>query len=135
VVASVTAVAANVGLNAWLHPHYGYRVLALGTALSALVNCAILYGAFHRRIAPIPHGVLLRYLLRIAVAAAVMGAATWGTWYGIDQLLGRAGFWVRLVEALVPVAVGAGVYAAACAALRVEELEQFTARLRRRLRR
>jgi putative peptidoglycan lipid II flippase len=135
VVASVSAVAANVALNAALHPHHGYRVLALGTALSALINCAILYGAFHRRIAPIPHGVLVRYLLRIGLAAGVMGVATWGTWYGIDQLLGRHGFWVRLIEAMVPVAVGAAVYAAACAALRVEELEQFTGRLRRRLRR
>ncbi len=135
VVASVCAVAANVGLNAALHPDHGYKILALGTALAALINCAILYIAFHRRIAPIPHGALLRYLLRIGLAAGVMGVATWGTWYGLDQVLGHRGFWVRVVEALVPVAVGAGVYALACAALRVEELEQFTGRLRRRLRR
>lgn len=133
VYASVSAVAANVGLNVWLHPIYGYEVLALGTALSALVNCAILYVAFHRRITPIPHLALLVYLLRVGLAAAVMGAATWGAAELLDGQLGHRSFVARCVDALVPVAVGAGVYVLACAVLKIEELEQFAGKLRRRL--
>ena len=112
---------------------YGYRVLALGTALSAILNFArSCTSTFHRRIAPIPHGALVRYLLRIGLAAAVMGAATWATWYGLDHVLGQHGFAVRVTDALVPVAVGAAVYAAACSVLRVEELDQFVGRVQRR---
>ena len=134
-VASIAAVAANVALNVALHPRYGYRILALGTALSMLVNCTILYIAFHRRIAPLPHGELVRYLARVIVAAAVMGGVTWAVWYGLDTLLGRDGLAVRAALALVPVAAGAAVYAGACAVLRIEELDQFAGKLRRRLRR
>jgi putative peptidoglycan lipid II flippase len=133
VAASLAAVVANLALNVVLHPHYGYRVLALGTSVAMLVNCAVLYVAFHRRIAPLPHLALLAYLVRIGIAAAIMGGATWGTWYGLDRVLGHHGFGVRAVEAMVPVVVGAAVYALACALLRVEELEQLSAKLRRRL--
>ncbi len=133
VIASVTAVAANVALNLVLHPIYGYRILALGTALAALVNCAILYVAFHRRIAAIPHARLFFYLLRIGLAAAVMGGATWLVARLLDDQLGHGSFATRCAGALVPVAVGAGVYALACAVLRVEELDQFVGKLRRRL--
>lgn len=135
VMASITAVAANVGFNVLMHPGHGYRILALGTALAALVNCAILYVAFHRRIAPIAHRELVGHLARIGAAAAVMGAAVWGAAHVLDDQLGHASFLARAVGALVPVAVGAAVYAGACAVFRVEELEQLTRRLRRRARR
>ncbi|HUQ05868.1 MAG TPA: murein biosynthesis integral membrane protein MurJ [Kofleriaceae bacterium] len=135
VVASISAVAANVILNYFLHPIYGYKILALGTALSAVVNCAILYVGFHRRIAPIPHGALLMYLLRIGVAAAVMGGATWGVAYVMDGQLGHTSFAARCADAMIPVTVGAAVYAIMCAVLRVEELDQFLGKLQRRLKR
>ncbi len=133
VIASVSAVAANVIMNLILHPTYGYKILALGTALSALVNCAILYIAFHRRIAPIPHRALVVYVLRICVAAAVMGAATWGAFWLVDGQLGHARFWSRAAGALIPVTVGALVYAVTCALLGIEELDQIANKLRRRL--
>jgi putative peptidoglycan lipid II flippase len=135
VVASISAVAANVIANYFLHPIYGYRILALGTALSALVNCAILYLAFHRRIAPIPHGALFVYLLRIGAAAAVMGAATWGAAELLDGHFGHASFAARCADAMIPVVVGAGVYAVMCMVLRIEELDQFLGKVQRRLKR
>jgi putative peptidoglycan lipid II flippase len=131
VYASIAAVAANVILNLFLHPIYGYKILALGTALAAIVNCAILYVGFHRRIAPIPHLALVIYLLRIGLAAAVMGGATWGVSYLLDGLLGHASFAARCADAMIPVVVGAGVYALACAVLGIEELHQFVGKLRR----
>ncbi|HVK75810.1 MAG TPA: murein biosynthesis integral membrane protein MurJ [Kofleriaceae bacterium] len=133
--ASVTAVAGNVIANAILHPIYGYRVLALGTALSALINCAILYVSFDRRIAPIPHGALARYLARVGVAVAIMGAATWGAFRAIDGVFGHARFPAQVVGVFGPIAVGGAVYALACLALRVEELDHLLGKLTRRLRR
>lgn len=135
VIASVIAVAGNVTSNALLHPIYGYRVLALGTALAAILNFSILYGAFHRRIARLPHGELLAYLARIGVAAAVMGVAVWATATGAERAFGHATLAPRLIAALGPVVVGAVVYGAVCSLLRVPELGHFVGRLSRRLRR
>jgi putative peptidoglycan lipid II flippase len=133
VAASIVAVAGNVAANAILHPHYGFRILALGTALSAILNVTVLYVMFHRRIAPIPHLALLRFLATIGVAAVAMGGAVWATSYGIFHAIGHRTLGAQLVGALVPVAVGALVYAGACALLRVEELSHFTGRIRRRV--
>ncbi len=135
VVASVSAVAGNVLGNALLHPYYGYRILALGTALSAVINCAILYFSFHRFISPIPHGALIRYLLRISLAAAIMAGVTWLTATGLDAGLGHHGFIARAIVVFGSVGVGAAVYAAACVVLRIEELEPVLAKISRRLRR
>jgi len=135
VTASVIAVAGNLIFNVLLYPHYDYRVLALGTALSALLNFAVLYTMFHRRIAKLPHLALARFVLRIAVAACVMGAAVYGAARGLEHVLGHRTLPARIAGAMIPVVFGAAVYAGACALLRVEELTQFTGRLGRRLRR
>jgi len=134
VIASISAVAGNVIGNALLHPLYGYRILALGTSLAALINCSILYVGFHRMIAPIPHLVLLSYLARIAGAALVMAAATWATATGIDSFVGHDGFLGQASAVFGSVVLGGAVYAAACAALRIEELQHFAGAMTRRFR-
>jgi putative peptidoglycan lipid II flippase len=134
VAASLTAVGGNVLSNVLLHPHYGYRVLALGTAIAAILNCAVLYTMFHRRIAAIAHGALVAYVLRIGGAAAVMAVAVWAVHKGIFAIVDDS-LLARLVLVFVPVGVGAGVYGGVCMLLRVEELEQTAGKLIRRLRR
>jgi len=135
VIASMIAVAGNLISSVLLHPHYGYRVLAFGTALSAVLNCAVLYVMFHRTIAPVPHRGLIAFVTRIAAAALVMGATVWGCHAGLDHILGHRRLISRFAVALVPVVIGAAAYAVACAALRIDELDQMTGKLRRRLRR
>jgi putative peptidoglycan lipid II flippase len=132
VYASLTAVGGNVLSNLLLHPHYGYKVLALGTAIAAILNFAVLYVNFHRRIHAIDHLSLLRYLIRIGLAATVMGVAVWTVYAVLVRELGQYGLIPRLAGALVPVTIGGLVYAGACAVLRVEELKPFMRRLRRR---
>ncbi|MCA9674470.1 MAG: murein biosynthesis integral membrane protein MurJ [Myxococcales bacterium] len=134
VTASVVAVIGNVTSNAILHPIYGYRVLALGTALAAVLNFSILYTMFHRRIAAVPHGHLIAFLLRIVIAAAIMGAAVWGSAHGLDHVVGHRGTLARVIETMGSVAVGAVVYAVACQLLGIEELHAITRRLSKRLR-
>lgn len=134
VIASVSAVAGNLALNIGLHPHYGYRVLALGTASAALLNGGVLYVMFHRRIRAIDHGRLLLYLARILIAAGIMGVTVWASYRGVVEYLGTDGLAIRSVGALGPVAIGALCYGVACHLLRIEELHQFTGKIVRRLR-
>ncbi len=135
VLASVSAVAGNLILNIALHPIYGYRILALGTAIAAVLNFGVLYVMFGRRIGKVGHVALFIYLLRVGVAAAIMGGIVWASYRGIAGWLGTEGLLVRLVGALGPVAIGGLAYAGTCYLMRIEELGQFTDKLGRRLRR
>jgi putative peptidoglycan lipid II flippase len=132
VIASVIAVAGNVTSNLLLHPMYGYRVLALGTALAAILNVSVLYVAFDHWIAPISHRTLLRAVAKVGAAAAVMAVFVEGTNRTCEHFLGHATHVSRFLGALGPVIVGAGVYAVVCVVLRVEELAWITDRLRKR---
>ncbi len=135
VIASVTAVAGNLIANALLHDRFGYQALALGTALAAVTNSAILYLAFHRSISALPHRELADHIARVVAAALVMGAAAWGAARGLDRLFGHDGLGVRIVTVVGPVAVGALVYVGAAAVLGIAELSPLTARARRLRRR
>lgn len=129
VIASLAAVLVNLLLNAFLHQRFGYRGLALTTAVAALLNGAVLYIAFSRTISPLPHRALLRYSLRIGIACLVMAIVVRETHRWVDRYVGHFHTRDRLIETLVPVAVGAVVFAAVCVVLRVEEV----AHLRRRM--
>lgn len=122
VYASLSAVAGNLALNFTLHPLYGYRILALGTAAAALLNFGVLYTMFHRRIHPVAHRDLFLYLVRVGAASTAMGACVWASWQGLRALVGIDGFGARLLGVLGPVAVGVVVYVLACRVLRIEEL-------------
>ncbi len=132
VMASITAVAGNLILNITLHPTYGYRVLAFGTAVAAILNFSVLYASFHKHIARIPHREIILHVLRVVVAGAVMGAAVWASHLGLSTQITNHGIGGRMLLVFVPIVVGALVYALGCAALRVNEVSHYLRRLRRR---
>lgn len=132
--ASIGAVAGNLLINVFLHPIYGYKVLALGTAIAATLNFGILYVAFHRRVAPIANRALLGHFLRVSVAAGVMGAATWACHAGLAAMMDPRHLLARFVLALAPVVIGVAVYAVGARALGIPELEHYLRRLARRRR-
>jgi putative peptidoglycan lipid II flippase len=132
ILASMSAVAGNLAINFALHGRYGFRVLAFGVAFGALVNVAVLYVMFQRKIASIDHRQIAGYLVKVAVAAGAMGAAVWAVYAGIDRWLGHRALWAQFLSVGAPVAVGAAIYALACRLLRIEELSHYGRRLRRR---
>jgi hypothetical protein len=62
-----------------------------------------------------------------------MGAAAYGAWYGLDQVLGGS-LGAQIVEVLAALALGASVFAVAVWALRVPEAQQIRELLVRRAR-
>src|SRR5205085_781110 len=93
------------------------------------------HGRFMLRDTGATTSALHYYVIGLVAYAAVKGGVVWAVHLGLDRTIGHVGTVRRLIETLAPAAVGAIVYAGACAVLRIEELGQFTDRLMRKLRR
>ncbi|HEY7412204.1 MAG TPA: murein biosynthesis integral membrane protein MurJ [Vicinamibacteria bacterium] len=130
--ASAVAVAANLALVVPLHARVGYRVVALGTALGAVANVAVLAAVFEKRVGGLMRAVFGGALFRVAAAAAVMGAVCWWLRGVLEAAFGARGLALQLLTGLGPVAAGGVVYLLLCAVLRVPEVAALTRRLRRR---
>jgi putative peptidoglycan lipid II flippase len=135
-----TAVAlANLGLNAILDAafyRFGTWGLPLATSLVNVAGSGVLLVLMRRRLGRMNFGEIADSVLRIVVASAVLAGAAYGTWFGLDQALGRS-FTAQLASVVTALLVGTGVYLLACRALEVRELgallallSRFKARLR-----
>jgi putative peptidoglycan lipid II flippase len=133
VLVSVLSVAVNVILNVTLVRWLGYRGLALGTALSALLNATVLLVLLRRRMGGLDDRRLAIAFTKIVAASAVMA------WAVVVVHGWLAGVWPR--EAFVPralqlggaIAAGVLVLAAMARALRIAEFAEAIRRVVRRL--
>jgi putative peptidoglycan lipid II flippase len=132
--ASVSAVATNLLVILALHPAFGYRAIALGTALGSLANSALLIGLFEKRVGGLVGHGLFRPIARMALAAAAMGAVAWLSAAGLERLFGTDGLLAQLVTGLLPVLGGAGLYLVLTRAMGVGEAEVLWRMLRERRR-
>lgn len=135
VVASLTAVAANLALNFSLYPVLKFRGLALGVSVAAVVNCGVLFGAFQRRYGGLLHRDLFALIGKVSLAATAMGGVVWLTARLLERSLGPRGLGAAALVALAPIVVGVLTYFAVCVALRVDEVavaRRVLARFRRR---
>ena len=136
VIASLCAVAGNLLSSMTLHQAYGFRVLALGTAIAALLDCIVLYVMFHRRIACITKSAqreLFAHSARVAAAAGMMALVLWSSHALCDRIVGHEHTMARLIEVFAPILLGVASYAVMCALLRVDELTPMLAKVRAKL--
>jgi putative peptidoglycan lipid II flippase len=131
--ASVLAVATNLTVILLGHAAFGYRAIALGTALGSILNSLLLVAIFERRVGGLRGHGLLRPVARMLLAAAVMGGAALVLARALERLVGTAGLAAQLVTGLVPVAAGIAVYFALTQLLRVGEADVLRALVMRRL--
>lgn len=136
VAVSVAVVLLNAGLNWVLAALIGYRGLALGTSIAAIVNGGLLLWLLRRRLGGIEGARLATSLAKITAAAIVMGLATWGaerTLRAAVPGMHVAGQILRLAGAM---AVAFATLAASAHLLRIAEfgeaLATVTARWRAR---
>ncbi len=130
--ASGLAVATNLTVVGLAYSRLGYRAVAIGTALGALLNAALLAALFERRVGGLLGRGLVRSTLPMAAAAAVMGLAAWGSAGALERLLGSGDLARDLATGLLPVLVGVAVYALATRWLGVGEAETLWALARQR---
>ena len=131
---SVASVALNIVLNVMLVERMGYRGLALGTSIAALVNAGLLLYFLRRRLGGLDTRRLLVAFAKIAVAAGVMGAAVAGIHAALLDAWPGAALAARLVRVAASIGGGLLVLAACARLLRIREwddaLRQVFARLR-----
>jgi putative peptidoglycan lipid II flippase len=127
---SALAVATNLLTILSLHPLLGFRAVALGTSLGSIVQVAVLLIVFERDIGGLRGHGLLASCARMLAASLPMAAAAFASARWLEWELGT-GTLARLAVGLAPVAVGIAVYALACRLLRVHELQELLAALRR----
>jgi putative peptidoglycan lipid II flippase len=134
VIGSIVGMASNVALVIVLHPLLGFRGIALGTALAATANFAVLAVAWKLRHGGLGDGGIYRQLGKTLVAAAVMVGVVLTTRWAIAPRLPGGGLARQAPLALVPIATGAVAYFLAASALGVKELGEVASALRRRRR-
>jgi putative peptidoglycan lipid II flippase len=132
VIGSVVGMVANVGLNVTLYPVLGFKGVALGTSLAAGANFAVLAVAWKRRHGALEGPGIVRHLARVLAASAALALVAWGTARGLAAVLPPRGLGRQLALGLLPVAAGGFAYLAAAKALRIPELDELVATLRRR---
>jgi putative peptidoglycan lipid II flippase len=137
VLVSVFSVLTNLGLNLWLNSVMGFKGLALGTAVAANANAILLLVLLSRRIAGVDGARVMRSLLKITIASAIMGVVAYYASAGLDAILpARLLGSVKMARAIgVAGAIGAGMGALALAAwaLHIDEFRQAMRRLLSRL--
>ena len=144
VMSTVLTVTGSVLVNLFLHPRFGFRILALSTSIGAAINFLFLVVVFRARYGQLFSQTLQLGLLRMLVASVAMGAVLWIL---TPLLLGDAAHaaaysqgpqHVSLLRALLGFSVlcgiGGGSYAFLGWLFRLEEVDHVLSAVRRRIR-
>lgn len=134
VVISAASMAANLVLNVVLAYAIGYRGLALGTSIAALLNAVVLLYALRRRLNGLDGRRLIGSFARIALASALMGLSA----FVVDRALERAVPGGHLIEQAArlggSIGVALAVLAGSASLLRIHEFHESLALVMRRVR-
>ncbi len=133
VAVSAATVVINVTLNLLLVRVIGYRGLALGTAIAALVNAGTLLALLRRRLGGLDERRVVTALMKILVASGVMGIAAATTEASLHAWLPGLGLLPRALRVTAAIGVGVVVLAAAARALRIREFDEAWQHLSTRL--
>jgi putative peptidoglycan lipid II flippase len=134
VIVSVIAVLTNLTINLLLVRVMGYRGLALGTALAAMVNAGTLLWLLRRRLGGLEERRIATALVKITVASVLMGLAARqsGLWLAA-RIPATSSMW-RAIELTAAISVGLVVLIVAARLLRLAEFDEAFSRVLKRLR-
>ena len=95
--------------------------IPLAISLTNIVGVALLVVALRRRAGRLDLAGTVDSFARASVASVALAVVAFGSWWLLDDLLGRS-FFAQLVSLGTALLVGGAVYLAACRALRVREM-------------
>lgn len=133
VTVSVISVLTNLVLNLLLIRVMGYRGLALGTALAAMVNASALLWLLRRRLRGLEGRRIAIALVKILIASTAMGLAAAGAaaWFAY-AVHGHGIVW-KAGRVVVGIGSGVVVLLAAVRLLKIEEFDEAFKRVLRRV--
>lgn len=112
---------------------FGHVGVALATSIVALVNFFALTLLMRRRIGRLNGREIAAALAKIALASGAMSAVCYFSYHYIEGQLASRSFAALLIEAFVPIGLGGITFFAMAKLLRISEVEQVAAMLRRKL--
>lgn len=135
VVTSAGSVVVNIALNVVLVRRFGYLGLALGTAVTALLNAAVQLWLLRRQLHGVEGRRIASTFARTLAASLAMALAAYATHASLEQMWpGTATPW-RLARVTAAIGVALGVLALASNALGVQEVRDARAAIVDRLKR
>jgi putative peptidoglycan lipid II flippase len=138
VTVSVVSVLLNVALNLALVRTMGYRGLAFGTSIAALVNAGAQLLLLRRELGGIEGRRVTLTLTKILIASLVMAATAWASDVWLAQLFPGTSIVMQGVRVAGSIVVALIVLALAATVLRIREFEEardmIVGRLRRMVR-
>ncbi|MEZ5291385.1 MAG: murein biosynthesis integral membrane protein MurJ [Vicinamibacterales bacterium] len=129
----VVSVLLNAVLSVSLAPVFGYRGIALSASIAALVNAASLIWLMRAALGGLELGRVLATAVRIAIAAAAMGAVAWWGERWLTVVLPGPETGRQIVRLGAAIVMALAVLAASASALRIREFEEVAAGVVRRL--
>jgi putative peptidoglycan lipid II flippase len=111
----------NALLDALFYP-LGVWGIPLSTSIVNIAGTAALIVLLRRRLGRLDLGETIAATIKIVAASAVLAAAAYPVWRGLDAALGRS--WpAQIVTLGAALVVGTAAYLVACRALRVREMQ------------
>lgn len=135
VMVSASSVVVNVILNVTLVNVLGYKGLALGTSITAIVNAGVQLVLLRREIHGIEGSRLAASLARVAAASAVMGVASWLTLAAMTTALPGGALVLQMVRLLVTIMVSLATLAGVAQLLHISEFTEARDMIAGRLKR
>jgi putative peptidoglycan lipid II flippase len=135
VMVSAGSVLVNVALNLALVRMMGYRGLALGTSITAILNATVQLLLLRREIGGLEGARIAASLGRVLAAATVMGAVAWGANAALEQWLPGGGLIIQIVRLTTTIGLSLAALAAAAQVFRIAEFGEARDMVLGRLRR
>jgi putative peptidoglycan lipid II flippase len=135
VIVSIVTIGVNLVLNLWLNSIYGFRGLALGTAISAIVNAGLLLALLSHRLGGGDFPRILRTFVKSCIASAAMGIAAHYSHVWLRSMLPQPHDLQRAVCVAGSIGIALAVLAASAHLLRMEEFGAAMSRIIGRIRR
>ncbi|MBI2833687.1 MAG: murein biosynthesis integral membrane protein MurJ [Acidobacteria bacterium] len=133
VLVSIASMLTNAILNVALVQVMGYRGLALGTALAALLNAVMLLWLLGARLDGVEGKRIALTGLKILVASVVMGVVAIAIEVALGGVIPGGSLAARLIRVGTAIGVAMATLALAARILRIEEFEEAVAQLKARV--
>ena len=131
-IVSILSVALNVVLNLILVRTMGFRGLALGTSIAALVNALVLLALLRLRLGGLEVGRILQTGAKVTVASVAMGFSVHATHGWLVGVVAGTALVSRLVQVFGSIGIGLVVLALGARLLRIAEWDRVRELLLRR---